>query len=586
MLSDIEFQEVQTSLFTPNIKAKYSDFRLVSQATTYKVFQAKAKNSFQFYTIRVLDIESDDVVLDRDKAVTLFFQEIFRLCASQPELPVTEEFEFYEDKIAFVTKPYTTLKSLLTEKKDLKAQKAPINIEKLLKNVSSDLEFLLNKMKFDAITIDLSNICVNKADESFFVADWYKSSLKIPALKRSFSLIEAKKQAQKNASYEMSKIGTVLLTLHGVDPNSLQAIINANNTAGLEELIAGLKVPESLKKLLKRMFSKDLSARPTLIELANLPLESEVDKAEAPEEQKKDDEGEADVEFTPRSKRDKDKNGISYAFAKFLKRKPINKNARVNKLLSKLGDFKYLWDTPEDSLWDSLGPYEILSNGAIYIGQWKHGMRHGRGMQIWADGARYDGYWRNNMQEGKGRLIQADGDVYEGDWVEDKMNGKGTYTYSDGARYEGEWFDGLQHGKGVDTWPDGSRYEGEYSEGKMYGKGLYKWADGSQYDGEYENNAMEGHGTYIWGDGRYYDGEWQNNQMHGKGTYIWPDGRKYIGYHHHDKKHGYGELELPDGRKYNGFWKEGKQHGKGTLILANGEAKEGEWEEGKVSRWF
>ena len=31
--------------------------------------------------------------------------------------------------------------------------------------------------------------------------------------------------------------------------------------------------------------------------------------------------------------------------------------------------------------------------GAIYTGQWKGGLRHGRGSMVWTDNARYEGEW-------------------------------------------------------------------------------------------------------------------------------------------------------------------------------------------------
>ena len=36
------------------------------------------------------------------------------------------------------------------------------------------------------------------------------------------------------------------------------------------------------------------------------------------------------------------------------------------------------------------------STGAIYTGQWKGGLRHGRGKMVWADQASYVGEWQYN----------------------------------------------------------------------------------------------------------------------------------------------------------------------------------------------
>jgi len=84
-----------------------------------------------------------------------------------------------------------------------------------------------------------------------------------------------------------------------------------------------------------------------------------------------------------------------------------------------------------------------FTNGAVYKGYWKNGMRHGEGTQIWPDGARYEGFWRKNKAHGKGKFWHVDGDVFEGEWKDDKANGYGVYTHVNGAKYEGYWKDDL-----------------------------------------------------------------------------------------------------------------------------------------------
>ena len=32
-------------------------------------------------------------------------------------------------------------------------------------------------------------------------------------------------------------------------------------------------------------------------------------------------------------------------------------------------------------------------SGAIYTGEWRGGLRHGRGNMVWPDNARYEGEW-------------------------------------------------------------------------------------------------------------------------------------------------------------------------------------------------
>eukprot|EP01016_Furgasonia_blochmanni_P028770 TRINITY_DN3026_c0_g1_i1.p1 TRINITY_DN3026_c0_g1~~TRINITY_DN3026_c0_g1_i1.p1 ORF type:complete len:495 (+),score=24.96 TRINITY_DN3026_c0_g1_i1:64-1548(+) len=270
--------------------------------------------------------------------------------------------------------------------------------------------------------------------------------------------------------------------------------------------------------------------------------------------------------------------------------RPINAvpdffNPHLAKIKAKLGPFSY--ESPDPSLKDlpTLGPHEY-DNGAVYVGQWKNGLRHGRGTQWWPDGSVYEGDWRDNMANGRGRLIHADGDVYEGYWRNDKADGKGTYLHYDGAQYSGDWKEDKQHGYGVETWPDGARYEGHYEMGRKHGQGRFKWSDGSSYVGMFSHNNIEGKGTYIWGDARKFTGDWKGNKMDGFGTFEWSDGRKYVGQYLDDKKHGNGRFEWPDGRKYDGEWQNGKQHGVGYYIQPNGARRQGEWAEGKRIKWL
>lgn len=38
----------------------------------------------------------------------------------------------------------------------------------------------------------------------------------------------------------------------------------------------------------------------------------------------------------------------------------------------------------------------VYKTGATYVGQWKGGLRHGKGVMTWPDGAVYDGNWNLN----------------------------------------------------------------------------------------------------------------------------------------------------------------------------------------------
>ena len=79
------------------------------------------------------------------------------------------------------------------------------------------------------------------------------------------------------------------------------------------------------------------------------------------------------------------------------------------------------------------------STGAVYTGEWKGNMRHGRGKMTWSDQACYEGNWSYNMASGKGTFRHVSGDVYTGNWVNSKCHGHGTYITAKGANYEGDW---------------------------------------------------------------------------------------------------------------------------------------------------
>ena len=55
-----------------------------------------------------------------------------------------------------------------------------------------------------------------------------------------------------------------------------------------------------------------------------------------------------------------------------------------------------------------------LSNGAIYMGGWHNGLRHGAGTQDWPCGSRFVGEWKADKVNGYGVIYYSDGDKYEG----------------------------------------------------------------------------------------------------------------------------------------------------------------------------
>ncbi len=104
----------------------------------------------------------------------------------------------------------------------------------------------------------------------------------------------------------------------------------------------------------------------------------------------------------------------------------------------------------------------------------------------------YVGEWKDGYFHGKGLLMHGDGETYEGMFDNDYIHGYGKYTGPQGASYEGEWKQNMHHGFGEYTWANGDKYVGHF------------WHHAMQGDNEtIILNKATGQITYI--------GAWRNN---------------------------------------------------------------------------
>ncbi len=108
---------------------------------------------------------------------------------------------------------------------------------------------------------------------------------------------------------------------------------------------------------------------------------------------------------------------------------------------------------------------------ASYSGPCVNGLAEGKGV---ADGtAHYEGDFKAGMKHGKGAKTWANGDRYEGDFVEDRREGRGVYTWG-----RGPWA--------------GESYEGEYANDRRNGNGTYHYASGDVYTGPWKDDVAMG----------------------------------------------------------------------------------------------
>lgn len=104
-----------------------------------------------------------------------------------------------------------------------------------------------------------------------------------------------------------------------------------------------------------------------------------------------------------------------------------------------------------DGLAEGLGAARGMGE---YVGDFKGGRKHGRGVKQWPNG-----------------------DRYVGDFVDDMKNGYGIYTWGLQSPYAGE------------------RYSGQYVADKRHGQGVYEWPNGDRYEGGWEADRVTGYAT-------------------------------------------------------------------------------------------
>lgn len=131
----------------------------------------------------------------------------------------------------------------------------------------------------------------------------------------------------------------------------------------------------------------------------------------------------------------------------------------------------------------------------------------------------YRGTFKNGEYDGFGRLsYEEENAVYKGDWKNGVREGRGTYWDSENNVYIGQWQGGKRNGEGVQAFKVENWREDAYSE---------SWLEDNteNYSGGFKNDVFYGEGTYRWEDGTQYVGGWAANQQHGEGYFDYGNGR-------------------------------------------------------------
>jgi len=90
--------------------------------------------------------------------------------------------------------------------------------------------------------------------------------------------------------------------------------------------------------------------------------------------------------------------------------------------------------------------YKGKRTGEKYVGEWRHGLNHGKGTYTFLDG-KYVGEFKNGERDGYGVLTAEKNCLkvrYEGGWKKGKKHGQGTVTFPDGSKLVSKFWEDQQ----------------------------------------------------------------------------------------------------------------------------------------------
>ena len=155
-------------LIPPKLQTAYTPHSLIYQASYYDVISVSSRLNGEKYLIRTLNTNCKFFMENPSLASTLFVKEILHLLNryrrnEEEEFQIVEDFEIFQDKMAFVMRPYSSLGN---------KKKVEDDIETMIKSVISDLDTITNQMQLLAPAIFQENICCYEKMELYFLSDY------------------------------------------------------------------------------------------------------------------------------------------------------------------------------------------------------------------------------------------------------------------------------------------------------------------------------------------------------------------------------------------------------------------------------
>ncbi len=169
-------------------------------------------------------------------------------------------------------------------------------------------------------------------------------------------------------------------------------------------------------------------------------------------------------------------------------------NILTNDTISKANDMNYV---------------RLVSNGLILSGD----CDSVEGRMSWNNGkAIYDGQWKNNMPHGKGYFIDEDSNWYKGEFKYGFFWGQGQMNVNAYYNYTGAFIMSRRQGHGLCKFilPKDELYEGAWHQDNMHGLGRYITTPQHFYYGNMMDNKFNGRGKLVmpdgWMEGNFKDG--------------------------------------------------------------------------------
>jgi len=160
----------------------------------------------------------------------------------------------------------------------------------------------------------------------------------------------------------------------------------------------------------------------------------------------------------------------------------------------------------------------IFSNGDLYFGALKNGIKEGKGRQIQKDSADEliicDGIFENNHIK-DGKIYLGKNLVYDG-LIENNSMKSGKFYFKEGETnfyYEGLFDQRKRNGIGLNVYSDNSSYRGDWKNDERHGNGSYEYSDKfTRYKGDWNRNIKEGCAT-LKNDLVEIETKWENNKL-------------------------------------------------------------------------